>query len=187
MEIRELNEAQVCAIYANQMQTDFPAAEIKPLSRIIKMMQQQKYLCYGYFDADALMAYAFFFCGENARLLDYLAVSAAVRGKGIGANFLNALFALLDDQTLWVESEAVMPEDGAARADIKRRRIAFYARTGFVPTVAKARLFGVTYRVLARNLPDDTDAVAALQRFYRSMFPPVYYKTMVRVWEEDFS
>ena len=186
MRIESLNETQVREIYENQMTEDFPAAEIKPLSRIVKMMQDRNYFCYGYFDGSALMAYAFFICGKSARLLDYLAVTASARGAGIGGKFLAALFEMLDEQVLWVESEAVMPDDDAASADIKERRIAFYARTGFTPTIAKACLFGVTYRVLVRNLAPDTDAATALQDFYRDIVPAFYYETEVSVWEEDF-
>lgn len=69
-------------------------------------------------------------------LLDYLGVTARMRSGGLGAKMLAALKA--QGRPLILESE--LPVDGETQEEnaIRRRRIAFYERNGFVPAYEMA-------------------------------------------------
>lgn len=64
-------------------------------------------------------------------LLDYFAVDENLRGNGIGSEVLSAVKARYNGKRLFLETEA--PEDAAPNNDIRKRRLGFYIRNGFVP------------------------------------------------------
>ena len=68
---------------------------------------------------------------------------------------------------LLVEAEAEDPQAGEEQNTLRRRRIDFYRRCGFRMLDYKARLFGVTYAMLASGALTDADALAAHRRHYR--------------------
>ena len=46
MEIRLLNESQIKDIYNDYMKEDFPEDELKPLSALMKMYNEEMYFAY---------------------------------------------------------------------------------------------------------------------------------------------
>ena len=66
-----------------------------------------------------------------------------------------------------MEAEAEDPQAGAEDNALRRRRIDFYRRCGFRLLDYKARLFGVTYSMLASGTLTEADALAAHRRHYR--------------------
>lgn len=66
----------------------------------------------------------------NAVLLDYFAVCEDGRGKGTGCAALSLLKEYYAGKSLVLEAE--LPEENEPENSLKRRRIAFYERNGFV-------------------------------------------------------
>ena len=167
-ELRPLTEPRLRRLYREHVAEDFPPAERRPLSAILRLRRRGDYDTWGVFDGDALAAYAFLWRGADCALLDYLAVCRGGRGQGTGSAFVEQLKAHYGGfDGLLVEAEAEDPQAGEEQNALRRRRIDFYRRCGFRMLDYKARLFGVTYAMLASGTLTTADALAAHRRHYR--------------------
>ena len=169
-EIRLLDAAALRRVYRDHVKADFPPAERKPLAMIEAQVRTGQYDTLGLFRGEEMLAYAFLWRDKEGRcvLLDYLAVCRGGRGQGTGSAFLEQLkdhYGGLDG--LLVEAEAEDPQAGEEANALRRRRIGFYRRCGFRMLDYRARLFGVTYSMLASGTLTDADALAAHRRHYR--------------------
>ena len=54
--------SQVDALYRTRLKKDFARNELKPLSSIRRSWKKGAYDCYGLFDGDEILGYAFFAC-----------------------------------------------------------------------------------------------------------------------------
>ena len=185
MELIELTAQQLQRVYQTWMQTDFPPAERKPLSTILALQQQGRYQALGLSDGGALAGYALMWRepGQPFVLLDYLGTDPLRRGQGLGGAFLD----LLADRYrtlrgILAESEA--PESGEpAGESLRRRRLAFYQRNGFVYGGYDCALFGVHYKALVRSREpvERAELLKAHQAIYRSHLSPLLYRQFVRL------
>lgn len=169
-ELRLLDAAALRRVYREHMKADFPPAERKPLAMIERQVRTGQYDTLGLFQGEELLAYAFLWRDKEGRcaLLDYLAVCRGGRGQGTGSAFLEQLKAHYGSfDGLLVEAEAEDHQAGAEDNAIRRRRIDFYRRCGFRLLDYRARLFGVTYSMLASGTLTAADALAAHRRHYR--------------------
>ena len=169
-EIRLLDAAALRRVYRDHVKADFPPAERKPLAMIERQVRTGQYDTLGLFRGETLLAYAFLWRDKEGHcaLLDYLAVCRGGRGQGTGSAFVEQLKAHYGGfDGLLVEAEAEDPQAGEEQNALRRRRIDFYRRCGFRMLDYKARLFGVTYAMLASGTLTDADALAAHQRHYR--------------------
>lgn len=169
-EIRLLDAAALRRVYRDHVKADFPPAERKPLAMIERQVRTGQYDTLGLFRGEALLAYAFLWRDKEGHcaLLDYLAVCRGGRGQGTGSAFMEQLKAHYGGfDGLLVEAEAEDPQAGEEQNTLRRRRIDFYRRCGFRMLDYKARLFGVTYAMLASGTLTDADALAAHRRHYR--------------------
>ena len=169
-EIRLLDAAALRRVYREHVKADFPPAERKPLAMIEAQVRTGQYDTLGLFRDEELLAYAFLWRDKEGRcvLLDYLAVCRGGRGQGTGSAFLEQLkdhYGGFDG--LLVEAEAEDPKAAEEANTLRRRRIGFYRRCGFRMLDYRARLFGVTYSMLASGTLTDADALAAHRRHYR--------------------
>lgn len=169
-EIRLLDAAALRRVYRDHVKADFPPAERKPLAMIEAQVRTGQYDTLGLFRDEELLAYTFLWRDKAGRcvLLDYLAVCRGGRGQGTGSAFLEQLkdhYGGFDG--LLVEAEAEDPKAGEEANALRRRRIGFYRRCGFRMLDYRARLFGVTYSMLASGTLTDADALAAHRRHYR--------------------
>lgn len=184
-EIRTLKPEQIREIYRTRMVQDFPAEELKPLSRILEALSRGGYACTGYFDGEMLLAYAFFVIAGNEYLLDYFAVSADSRGTGVGSGFLTALKGRLpQDALVIIEVEHPAFAGGAADRQMRERRREFYLRNGCLDTGQEACVFGTEYRLLELPLcaPHTAAEVrAAYLRLYESLLPPEMFRRNIRL------
>lgn len=170
------------SIYENQMQSDFPAAEIKPFSKIARLYQEGLYCAYGLYDDTDLVGYAFFCTAPGAKymLLDYLAVSAQCRNKGYGGQFLTLLqneLAAYDYILLEADNDAFA--DTPAEAEIRRRRLGFYQRTGATLTAVRNVIFGCPFKVLyfpIKATADNNTVLSALQNIYTVLLTPEQFR-----------
>ena len=168
--IHLLDAAALRRVYRDHVKADFPPAERKPLAMIERQVCTGQYDTLGLFRGEEMLAYAFLWRDKEGHcvLLDYLAVCRGGRGQGTGSAFLEQLkthYGSFDG--LLVEAEAEDPQAGAEDNALRRRRIDFYRRCGFRLLDYKARLFGVTYSMLASGALTDADALAAHRRHYR--------------------
>lgn len=169
-EIRLLDAAALRRVYRDHVKADFPPAERKPLAMIERQVRTGQYDTLGLFRGETLLAYAFLWRDKEGHcaLLDYLAVCRGGRGQGTGSAFMEQLKAHYGGfDGLLVEAEAEDPQAGEEQNTLRRRRIDFYRRCGFRMLDYKARLFGVTYAMLASGTLTDADALAAHRRHYR--------------------
>lgn len=168
--IHLLDAAALRRVYRDHVKADFPPAERKPLAMIERQVRTGQYDTLGLFRGEELLAYAFLWRDKEGHcvLLDYLAVCRGGRGQGTGSAFLEQLkthYGGFDG--LLVEAEAEDPKAEEEDNALRRRRIDFYRRCGFRLLDYKARLFGVTYSMLASGALTDADALAAHRRHYR--------------------
>ena len=169
-EIRLLDAAALRRVYREHVKADFPPAERKPLAMIERQVRTGQYDTLGLFRGETLLAYAFLWRDKEGHcaLLDYLAVCRGGRGQGTGSAFVEQLKAHYGGfDGLLVEAEAEDHQAGEEQNTLRRRRIDFYRRCGFRMLDYKARLFGVTYAMLASGALTDADALAAHRRHYR--------------------
>ena len=147
---RRLTEfSQVEALYNTRLKKDFVRNERKPLISMRRSWEKNAYDCYGLYDGEEILGYAFFVRLGNSALLDYLAIAEEHRGEGLGTVFLRQLSACLRE-TDCVLVEVEDPEkagDGETRLQRERRR-QFYLRGGWRETGLCSVLFGSDYRIL---------------------------------------
>lgn len=180
----ELTEYQIKTIYQNHMVRDFPDTERKPLSMILKAMQEGRYECYGAQKDDRFYGYAFFVkCGQDY-LLDYFAVFPELRCKGMGSAFLKELSAHFKGKKVIIEAENPLFAEDASERNTRLRRIAFYLKNGCRDSDISVKLFHVEYKLLL--LSDDQligrDEIKEIyQNIYQSVLPPLLYRTMLKI------
>ena len=185
MELIELTPAQLRALYHTRMKEDFPPSELKPLSAMLALLEGGHYRPFGLRDGAELAGYAMVWRepGVDFALLDYLAIHPRRRGQGLGS----ALLRLLDGRCRELRGvlvEAESPEQGEpAGAELRRRRLVFYRRNGFLPGGYDCRIFGVDYTVLARGTAPASreDRIAAHRAIYRSQFSPDRFSRFVHI------
>ena len=129
--LKPLCEAEVSTIYHDHAVYDFPKAELKPLSTMLKLMKSGDYLCYGLFEGEGLRAYAFFVINGVFLLLDYYAVCRGYRSNGYGNQFLSLLRNTCRGiYGIILEVEAPDCALKEEELTIRTRRINFYERSG---------------------------------------------------------
>ncbi len=56
---RTLTKDEIKDTYNRYMKKDFPKDELKPLSRILRSLEKEQYICYSIFSGDSLCGYAY--------------------------------------------------------------------------------------------------------------------------------
>lgn len=151
--------------YKNNLCMDFPINEIKPLEAIINLKNQEKYDIIAYYDKnDFLIGYATVWKekGNLVYLLDYLGVPESMRNRGIGMRILKSLKETVEqienkhNICLILESETPLTNDDSAENIIRKRRIGFYERNGWLKMYEMAtcgmRFNAMSYEVMPDNL-----------------------------------
>lgn len=185
---RILTRDEITSVYNSYMKNDFPKDELKPLSMIVKALDNEQYFCYGIFNDDNLCGYAYFVSliigSKQYCLLDYFAVLSNMRDKGIGSEFLQLLHNKLKDiEMIICESEDPAGTTGD-ELDIRYRRIAFYLRNRFINTGVTASVFGVNYILLELDLDKEhtnDDIRTYYSKLYRSFLTENLYNKFVKV------
>ena len=138
---RLMNASERDHWYAHLLPEGFGPNEIKPREDVERLLAEDRYEIWGLIPGDPESLPVGFAClwkraGIPLVLLDYLGVTAALRNGGWGARMLELLKA--QGRPLVMESE--LPVEGAPEEEnaIRRRRIAFYERNGFVPAYEMA-------------------------------------------------
>ena len=183
-ELRPLTEPRLRRLYREHVAEDFPPAERRPLSAILRLRRRGDYDTWGVFDGDALAAYAFLWRGADCALLDYLAVCRDARGQGYGTRALELVKGQYGPVPLLAEVEA--PEKSAPPGEnaLRQRRLNFYQRAGFAPLGYQAVLFGVRYAMLSWPAagPKEAERLQAAHRaLYQSEVPPLLFRRVIHI------
>ena len=187
-ELRPLTEPRLRRLYREHVAEDFPPAERRPLSAILRLRRRGDYDTWGVFDGDALAAYAFLWRGADCALLDYLAVCRDARGQGYGTRALELVKGQYGPVPLLAEVEA--PEKSAPPGEnaLRQRRLNFYQRAGFAPLGYQAVLFGVRYAMLSWPAagPQEAERLQATHRaLYQSEVPPLLFRRVIHIPAEE--
>lgn len=185
LKMEKLSKQQVKELYETNMQTDFPADEIKPLEMLLKAMDKGNYDALGLVEEGKIRAYAFFFKVDKDYLFDYLAVSGGKRNQGLGTQFLEQIRAYYKNADSII-GEVEDPEYAKTEADrsMQERRIGFYLRNDCLDTGVKVQLYGVNYKVFELKLGEQhtQEQIKALyKKLYKAMFSRLDYRKYVRV------
>lgn len=183
MEIRELNRAELAALYADELAHTFPPAELKPLAAMEQMMDRGCYHPLGLWENGAVVSYMLLWTDRAAQyaLVDYLGTTPSRRGGGLGAEFLRSAFETFPQYKCFlVEAEA--PTSGDETTDaLRRRRLDFYLRSGLRQLNYDCALFGVHYRCLAHGDISDSEALRVHQTIYTQQFSPAHLERFIQL------
>ena len=174
LRIRLQTEEEICQIYEERLQYDFPPAERKPLSAILQSNRAGTYRAFGVYKESLCVAYAYFVAIPESdwMLLDYYAVRDDLRGTGIGSWFLERLHTLEPDSPV-ILLEIDEPEfaETPEERELCLRRAHFYRRAGAQFSNVVATTFGVPYRLLTFSPLPVSDETVAMQYeiIYRRM------------------
>lgn len=191
--VKKLENGEITSIYDTYMRQDFPADELKPLSHILRSMEEDYGFSLGLYEEEKLAGYAvFILCRETAcALLDYFAILKDRRGEGLGHQAFLLFETYFKENLplvagLYIESERVTAAENEKQRLTRERRIAFYESCGCEMTDLRAVLFGVDYSVLYKRMnPAGTASRASLDTLYRRMFKPEHYERCVRLTTVD--
>ena len=139
MEVKKLKTEEISEWYHNYLLKDFPENEAKPLDNIVELVNSGRYNIYVYYDSDEICGYATIWKrpGFITFLLDYLGVPSHLRNRGIGRDILDDIRERLVQEegrsniSMILESETPT-DDSDPENEIRKRRIGFYRRNGFV-------------------------------------------------------
>lgn len=167
MKNRVLNIEEYEIWYHENLCSDFPLNEIKPLEDIISLSQAGQYVIIVYEEAGQIIGYATIWKhhGNSAYLLDYLGVPAHLRNKGIGKNILKNLkkvvIALEQNHNicLILEAETPFDNDTSEENELRKRRISFYERNGWIKMYEMATC-GLRFNAMTYGeIPADLDNI----------------------------
>ena len=184
MNLKQLSNEDIINIYNIHMIKDFPTEELKPIKVIENIIKRKIYICYGLYDNDELLAYAFLATSKLYLLIDYYSVCAKYRNKGIGSQFLNILRECCKNfNGIIVEVENVECASNEAEKVVRRRRIDFYKKNGMRITNISSILFSVKYSImcLCNSEIDDSIIYSELKSIYKELIPREFYSKYVEI------
>lgn len=129
-------------------ETAFPEKERPPFSMMLSWNHDT---FYGVYDNDSYVALADLIVYQDMIYVFFLAVMEECRGKGYGSQILADLKARFPNKRLFLLAE----ETGEQYSDneIRKKRLEFYAKNGFVPTGDVVVEFDVAYLLLCTSGP----------------------------------
>lgn len=174
--IKRLDKEFVTTIYKEHLINDFIPEEQKPLDWITNLMEKELYFCYGLFDEERFVAYAFFSkaVGEKNILIDYFCVCKEYRSCGYGSKFLELLKnELIEYDSIIFEVESGRDVINEQERITCQRRLAFYHRNGLKESKLHVSLYGVDLIIMYLSLqqaPTDDTLEIALDAIYDALF-----------------
>ena len=164
--VTKTNRWEIPAIFA-LYRSAFPREERKPFSRILKTARAGKADLWTIRTGGRFAGFAATVNSEELILLDYFAVQANLRGRGVGREALKALMEVYLDRGFFVEIESTF--EGAPNARDRERRKKFYVNCGMEPMGTEADVFGVRMELLGVRCFLDFEGYRS---FYRDNYSP---------------
>ena len=145
----------------------FPSCERKPFRIIVRMARSGKTDVWSFREKGRFVGFATTINGEEAVLIDYLAVADGERGKGTGSRGIMEMKRRYAGRGLFVEIESEYAE--ADNTEDRRKRNRFYEKNGMEPMNVMASVFGTEMELLGWNCRMDFETYHA---FYRDNYSP---------------
>lgn len=188
---RLLDREERAALYREHMTRDFPDSELKPLSMLEDLLARGINSVWGCFYRGELAGYYVLAQepGSQMILLDYLAVLPERRGTGCGSMVLGFLRQQLPTGSyLLIESELPQAAETPGERLLRKRRVAFYRRSGALLSPLTVRLFQVDYAILTLGNgapPPAWEQEAAYRSLYQKMLPKERFQRKVVTYLPD--
>lgn len=176
----KLDKKQLAFIYNNYMVKDFPPDELKPLSHIVRMMDQNLCTAFAEKNGEEVLSYFTLCRHSGVALVDYLAVNAKCRGQGIGSRTLSYLKEVAEGDAILVECENPDFAPSQEERIVRLRRIKFYVSAGFVLSDVRSKLFDVEYVIL--TYPKSDSVRKGLSDIYKQMLSDIAFKTKLEIY-----
>lgn len=184
MNLKQLSNEEIKNVYNKHMIIDFPSEELKPIDIIQNLIKRKIYICYGLYNEEKLLAYAFLATSKSYLLIDYYAVCSEYRNKGIGSKFFNNLKEHCKNYNgIIVEVENTEYASNKTEKVIRERRIDFYGKNGMRMTNINCILFNVNYSImcLCNIYINDLVIYEELKNIYKDMIPSNFYSKYVKI------
>lgn len=164
---RKMNFSELEYWYNVEFKEAFAENERKPLQDIIKLIEENRYEVFGYFEGTHLIGYASLWMAKDDPLvlLDYLGVTSDLRNGGIGTDILKQL----KGKGIPIVTESELPVEGDSEKEngIRARRINFYKRNGFVPAYEMATC-GMRWQALLINAEEFS--IESVMKWHKSLY-----------------
>ncbi|MBQ9662602.1 MAG: GNAT family N-acetyltransferase [Oscillospiraceae bacterium] len=179
---------QIEELYRQRMKKDFARNELRPLSSLRKSWEREEYDCFGLYEGDELLGYAFFVRQGSRYLFDYLAIAEEHRDQGYGSAFLRQLRI---PEAECIIGEVEDPEKAKDEEDRRQRekRLQFYLRNGYRQTGVTSCVFGAHYRILevpTEKWHDDGTIAAFYSGVYKKLLPATFYQLQFKLTSGQF-
>ncbi len=182
MELKLLGIEQIKNIYCELMINDFASNEVKPLDKILIMVKENRYFCYGVYDNEDFVGYAFVVKCNSYYMLDYYAILKSKRGQGLGSVALKLVKEKLEDvaDVLIIESENPKFAEGEHEELVQKSRIDFYRKNGCIDTGVTTCAFFAEYVVFTLiNRFESIDVKDVYSKIYLSMLDSETYDRFI--------
>ena len=153
-------------------QKAFPLSEKKPFGIMVKKRNEGLMeLMTAEDDTGKFLGIVITILHKDIVLLDYLAVSPAERGRGVGSEILKLLEERYPKKRILLEIED--PEEDCGNKEDRLRRKAFYLRNGLTVQDYKVWLFGIKMLIL-------TNKTTVSFEEYHEIFPAVFSQKIAK-------
>jgi len=156
----------------------FPADERAPLRLLFRRVRRD--CCfYAVTDEGRFIGLAYVILHRRLAYVFYLAVEARERGRGYGTAILTRLKEIYGDYIVILNIEDPHDES-AGNIALRRRRLGFYERNGFVDTGIKTDEAGVVYELLSLDMSVTIEEYLAMMEHFmgKIMFRFIFRGTL---------
>ena len=181
-ELKLLTKEERRYAYETVFREAFPAAELKPLAAMERMIADGSYRFYGLLRDGVPVGYVCNWERPGYVLIDYLCVPKSLRCGGLGGTALLTVMRSYPQDTVFIgETEAETGDP--VRDELILRRQGFYRRLGAAFMPFDSALFGVHYRVMvwAQDVPEPKTVLREYDAFYRRAFSGEVYAAAVQI------
>lgn len=186
MILKKLSKIERADIYNRYMLNDFHKSEVKPLNMVEDLIENGHYKCYGFFEDEELLGYAYFIKAKESILMDYLAVTPEYRSRGYGSRFLQIIKHTFKETYSSLIAEVENPRYSFNKDDEfnRMRRISFYLKNGFEVSNIESCVLEDQYTIIKLNLHrelEDIEIYNEVGNIYKTTFGEEYFKDNISV------
>ena len=186
MILQELKSEDRIYVYNNYLINDFHESEVKPFDMIEKLVEKKKYKCFGFYEDEELLGYAYFVKTDGSILMDYLAVNSKHRCKGLGSKFISVIRDKFSENFSTLLAEVENPKHSVDETDRynRERRISFYMKNSFEQSHIETCVLEDKYRIIKLKLRrelDDMEVKREVSNVYQTIFSEEFFKKHINI------
>ena len=189
MILKQLTNQEIKYVFNHHLVHDFPKNETRPLQSIYDLKDQNRYFCYGAYNHNKLVGYAFFTKSshDNEFLMDYLAVTLHNRGQGYGSKIIQLIKKEFKNEIVFAEVEAIKDHLDKSILEIRNRRISFYKRNGFKQSDVDSIVYGVHYAMIYLSSTTLSPSIMyqKVNDLYFYLFGKERYQKHIKVFKKE--